>query len=98
MHLVFNSCTDDFTQNFRSLLIRLMHDQTWIEAVTGEPFAQPFAEELKDGSKLCNFINCIKAGTSQIARTMRFRVLSWIASYVWCGTIHMLRAGSYHNA
>ena len=37
--------------------------QSWIEAVTGSPFEAEFAEELKDGSRLCALINAIKPGT-----------------------------------
>lgn len=36
--------------------------QEWIENVTGEQFQQAFAEELKDGRKLCVLINTIKPG------------------------------------
>ncbi|CAM9246967.1 unnamed protein product [Sphacelaria rigidula] len=36
--------------------------QEWIENVTGEQFQRAFAEELKDGRKLCVLINTIKPG------------------------------------
>lgn len=37
--------------------------QDWIEDVTGEPFVDEFAEELKNGRRLCELINNIKPGT-----------------------------------
>lgn len=36
--------------------------QDWMEAVTGEPFADEFGEELRNGKKLCLLINAIKPG------------------------------------
>lgn len=36
--------------------------QEWIEAVTGEPFADEFGEELRNGKRLCVLINAIKPG------------------------------------
>ena len=36
--------------------------QDWIEDVTGEPFVDEFAEELKNGRRLCELINIIKPG------------------------------------
>ena len=36
--------------------------QDWIEDVTGEPFVDEFAEELKSGRRLCELINSIKPG------------------------------------
>lgn len=36
--------------------------QTWIEEVTGEAFQGEFAEELRDGRRLCNLVNAIKPG------------------------------------
>lgn len=37
--------------------------QAWIEVVTGEPFEGEFAEEIRDGRRLCNLINVIKPGS-----------------------------------
>lgn len=36
--------------------------QAWIEEVTGEAFQGEFAEELRDGRRLCNLVNAIKPG------------------------------------
>lgn len=36
--------------------------QEWIEAVTGEPFAEEFGEELRNGRRLCLLINEIRPG------------------------------------
>lgn len=36
--------------------------QQWIESVTGEPFEGIFAEELRDGRRLCLLINEIRPG------------------------------------
>ena len=36
--------------------------QEWMEAVIGEPFAEDFGEELRNGRKLCLLINAIKPG------------------------------------
>lgn len=36
--------------------------QGWIEAVTGEPFADIFGEELRSGRRLCILINAIRPG------------------------------------
>lgn len=36
--------------------------QTWIEEVTGELFQGKFADELRDGRRLCNLVNVIKPG------------------------------------
>lgn len=36
--------------------------QAWIEGVTGEAFQGEFAEELRDGRRLCNLVNAIKPG------------------------------------
>lgn len=37
--------------------------QSWIEEVTGEPFSGTFAEDIRDGRRLCNLINVIKPGS-----------------------------------
>jgi len=37
--------------------------QTWIENVTGQPFSGSFAEHLKNGVVLCNFINGLRPNT-----------------------------------
>lgn len=37
--------------------------QSWIEDVTGEAFQGNFAEELRDGRRLCNLMNVVRPGT-----------------------------------
>lgn len=58
--------------------------QQWIEQVTGESFEGVFADELRDGRRLCLLINGIKPGSVKRvnASKMPFKQMENISSFL----------------
>ena len=54
--------------------------QQWIEAVTGEAFDEDmsFAENLKDGTRLCNILNAYQPGMIRVGKPSK---VGWIRVY-----------------
>ena len=56
--------------------------QEWIEKAVGEPFDQPFFDQLRDGILLCNMVNAL-TGTETVKKISdKVRHVA-----VWCGVV-----------
>jgi len=57
--------------------------QSWIEQVIGRPFPEDFGSSLKDGTILCELLNCIKPGCIKAnTSTMPFKQMENVSNYL----------------